>query len=413
MRKNEVWRNVDFTDMIVDNMQLPGPGDATCHEVDCNLPDLDTIRITVVNGHCTTPFTVDDNGIAYGSLRDATVKSPDIVQKYIGNNDKSDNAYERHNADNFTDGVFIFVPNGVSVDKPFQIVSVSDSDKPLFVETRNLVIAGSRSALSLVQCDDSIGETHCLVNNVTELVCQAHSRVDLYKLQNINDRCGILNHCYTTCEEGVALRSYAISLNGGHIRNHTEIALRGEHTDIQADGLYLIDKEQQVDNYIFVNHLVPNCTSHELFKGILDDSARATFNGHVLVSEGATKTEAYQTNRNILLTDKATIQSKPFLEIYNDDVKCSHGSTTGQIDDAAMFYLQSRGISMHTARTLLLFAFCNEVIAHIPLTTLQTKLSDMVKKRLHGELTPCSQCALQCSTPCGNATTFSIDPDKL
>ena len=169
-----------------------------------------------------------------------------------------------------------------------------------------------------------------------------------------------------------------------------------------------------MDNYIFVEHAFPNCHSRELFKGILDDSARGTFNGHVLVQYGATKTEAYQSNKNILLTDKALINTKPFLEIYNDDVKCSHGSTIGQLDEQALFYIRSRGISERSARTMLLYAFCDEVLKEILLDPLRERLTDLVKKRLHGELTLCSECALHCSTPCnGPEANFYIDPAKL
>ncbi len=152
----------------------------------------------------------------------------------------------------------------------------------------------------------------------------------------------------------------------------------------------------------------------ELYKGIIDDSARARFNGHVLVQDGAVKTEANMTNRNILLTDKAHVDTRPFLEIYNDDVKCSHGSTIGQLDEQAMFYLQTRGISQRTAMTMLSYAFCDEVIRMIDESNLREVVGDMVKKRLHGELTSCDECAIKCSTPCnGPEANFNIDITKL
>ena len=191
--------------------------------------------------------------------------------------------------------------------------------------------------------------------------------------------------------------------------------MQGEGCNLEADGLYLIDRDQQCDNYIFVEHAKPHCNSRELYKGIIDDSARARFNGHVLVQDGAVKTEAYQTNRNILLTNKAHVDTRPFLEIYNDDVKCSHGSTIGQLDEQAMFYLMTRGISERTAITMLSYAFCDEVIRGIALPELREAVGDMVKKRLHGELAPsCEECAIKCSTPCnGPDANFVIDPTKL
>jgi Fe-S cluster assembly protein SufD len=415
MRKNEVWRGVDFDAMLPEGLTMPGDEMPQAKSYQCNIPDLNAKRLTIVNGRCVTPYHREADGIGYGSLRDAMSKAHELTDKMIGKCDKSDNPYEKINLEHFLDGAFIYIPEGVKTAPVFQIMSVTDSERPLFLQTRNLIVCGKGSALTLIQCDDSIGNNRSMSNNVTEMFCEAESRVHHYKLQNMNDNSGLLNHNYVVCGAGCEFQSHVISLNGGHIRNHTEVRLHGEHSDVEVNGLYLTDKEQEVDNYVFVDHASPKCNSHELFKGIIDDAGHATFNGHVLVGEGSVKTEAYQSNRNILLTDKATIQSKPFLEIYNDDVKCSHGSTTGQIDEQAMFYLRSRGISERTARTLMLYAFCDEVIEKIGIVELRERLSDMVKKRLHGELTPCSECALHCSNTCGcnDAPAFEIAPEKL
>lgn len=415
MRKNEVWRDVDFSGMMTDDMVQPGDEEREQKEYPCNIPELDAIKLTVINGRCINPYHVDFDGISYGSLADALRYCPQFIEQYLGKCAKSDNAYEKINADNYEDGVFIYIPDGSHGIPRFQIINIIDSKEPIFVQTRNLVVVGIRSKLTLMQCDDSIGDSRSMSNNVTELFCELESEVQHYKLQNMNDMSGLLNHNYVQMNEGAQLQTSAITLNGGQIRNHTEVNMLGERCKTEANGLYLIDKNQQADNYLFVNHAHPHCESHALYKGIMDDASHATFNGHVLVSDGAVKTEAYQTNRNILLTDKATVQSRPFLEIYNDDVKCSHGSTTGQIDELAMFYIRSRGISERTARTLLLYAFCDEVIQKIDFNPLRNRLSDMVKQRLHGELTPCSECALHCNNTCGcnDAPAFEIDPDKL
>lgn len=414
LRKNEVWRNVDFSAMIPEGMALPAGDEDSGKSYQCNIPDLEAIRLTLINGHCTDSCHTCSNGIIYGSLRKARELHSQLVEKYLGQCPKSNNPYERLNADSYIDGIFLYIPDGVHADTPFQIVSVTDNGQPLFLQTRNLVVAGKDSRLTLIHCDDSHDLSRSMSNNVTEIIAGEGSHVEHYKLQNMNDLSGLLNHNYILCREGASFRSFAISLNGGHIRNHTEVRMEGEHCQTEAHGLYLIDKEQEVDNYIFVDHAKPNCVSNELFKGIIDDAAQATFNGHVLVEEGAVKTEAYQANKNILMTDKATVTSKPFLEIYNDDVKCSHGSTTGQIDEQAMFYIRSRGISEKTARTMLHYAFCDEVIQKIELTALRERLSDMVKKRLHGELSSCANCSTPCSTPCSNeAPAFHIDPSKL
>lgn len=236
----------------------------------------------------------------------------------------------------------------------------------------------------------------------------------LYRLQGPNTPASHITELDVAMKERSQLSMCTITLGGGHVRNNIVVRMQGEGCRLEADGLYLNDREQECDNYIFVEHAKPRCHSRELYKGIVDDAARARFNGHVLVQDGAVKTEAYQTNRNILLTDKAHVDTRPFLEIYNDDVKCSHGSTIGQLDEQAMFYLMTRGISQRTAVTMLSYAFCDEVIRAIDIPSLRDAVGDMVKKRLHGELTSCADCAIACANPCnGPDAHFEIDPNKL
>ena len=238
--------------------------------------------------------------------------------------------------------------------------------------------------------------------------------LQLYRLQGMNTPEHHLTQTDIAMEANATLTMCTVTLGGSHVRNNVVVRMRSEGCTLNADGLYLIDREQECDNYIFVEHAAPRCYSRELYKGIVDDAARARFNGHVLVQDGSVKTEAYQTNRNILLTDKAHVDTRPFLEIYNDDVKCSHGSTIGQLDDQALFYLRSRGISERTAMTMLSYAFCDEVIRRIELPSLRESVGDMVKKRLHGELTSCDECAIKCSNPCnGEDAHFEIDVTKL
>ena len=236
----------------------------------------------------------------------------------------------------------------------------------------------------------------------------------LYRLQGPNTPASHLTQLEVVLQRDAWVRMCTVTLGGGHVRNNVVVRMRGEGGSCVANGLYLMDREQQCDNYIFVEHAQPHCQSGELYKGIVDDAARARFNGHVLVQDGAVKTEAYMTNRNILLTDKAHVDTRPFLEIYNDDVKCSHGSTIGQLDEQAKFYLMTRGISERTAVTMLSYAFCDEVIRSIDIESLRDAVGDMVKKRLHGELTSCADCAIACKNPCnGPNAHFDIDPSKL
>lgn len=248
----------------------------------------------------------------------------------------------------------------------------------------------------------------------TAITVADDAQLTLYRLQAMNTPDRHITDLSITMGRNASVTLCTITLGGNHVRNNIMVRMQGEGGTLNASGLYLMDREQECDNYIFVEHARPHCHSHELYKGILDDAARARFNGHVLVQDGAVKTEAYQTNRNILLTDKAHVDTRPFLEIYNDDVKCSHGSTIGQLDEQALFYLMTRGIGKKTAITMLSYAFCDEVISSINIPSLHDAVGDMVKKRLHGELTPCSDCALHCTNPCnGPDANFKIDISKL
>ncbi len=413
LRKNEVWRYVDFSAMLNNELALP-QGERQTAEYHCNIPNLDALRFVIENGLCHKESTQTADRVFVSGLRAASNSHTELINKYMGTCTPVSNPYLEFNRDHYTDGIFAFIPENNLSAKPIQIQSVANAGHGLFLQVRNLVVVGRGSHATIIHCDDSYDNSPSFSNNVTEIVVEEGAQVEYYKMQNLNNQSGLLNHTYVRMAEGASFRSVAVTLNGGHIRNHTEVRMLGEHCQVQAHGLYLNDQEQRVDNYIFVDHAFPNCQSHELYKGILDDSALGTFNGHVLVREGATKTEAFQTNRNILLTDKAFINTKPFLEIYNDDVKCSHGSTIGQLDEQVLFYIRSRGISERTAKTLLLYAFCDEVLQQITMPSLRDNLIDLVKTRLHGELTPCSECSLQCSTPCnGPEVNFHIDTSKL
>jgi Fe-S cluster assembly protein SufD len=285
-----------------------------------------------------------------------------------------------------------------------------------------VVAAGSERKLVLCSAEDAPlfmlhenGEYTIMpdVENLT-LTLEEGANLCLYRLQGPSTPASKLTQLEISMQRNAQIKMCTITLGGGHVRNNVVVRMQGEGCDLQADGLYLMDREQQCDNYIFVEHAKPHCNSRELYKGIVDDAARARFNGHVLVQDGAVKTEAFMTNRNILLTDKAHVDTRPFLEIYNDDVKCSHGSTIGQLDEQAKFYLQTRGISERTAVTMLSYAFCDEVIHGIAIESLRDAVGDMVKKRLHGELTSCADCAIACKNPCnGPDAHFEIDPNKL
>lgn len=268
--------------------------------------------------------------------------------------------------------------------------------------------------LSPNQCRQIIEyDNDSLANNDTNLVIELNENASLqfYLIQNLNDEAKINRNIQVKQAPNSRLSMVIISFNGGNVANNITVDLDGEGAEFRAYGLYLVDKKQHIENYLKINHNVPHCTSEERFKGILDDEATAVFNGHVYVAPNAQKTDAQQNNSNIILTSTAKVNSRPFLEIYADDVKCSHGTSTGQLDQEALFYMRQRGISKANARMLLMYAFAAEVSNHIDNADLHEQIDDMIKRRLRGELTSCENCVLRCSHP--KEYIFDIDYSKI
>ena len=271
-----------------------------------------------------------------------------------------------------------------------------------------LIIAANQSREIIVYDDDAHLSEEALVSEVT---LNENASLELYVVQNVSNEATVRRDFKIRQLADSRLKIVVITFNGGDIRNSFHVDLDGEGADSQIYGLYLVDKTQHVENRLKINHNVPHCTSNEKFKGILDDEATGVFNGHVYVAKDAQKTDAHQNNSNILLTPTAKINSQPFLEIYADDVKCSHGTSTGQLDQEAMFYMRQRGISKANARILLMYAFAAEVSNHIGNDMLHDNIDDMIKRRLRGELTSCENCVLRCSHP--KEYDFDIDYSKV
>ena len=417
----EHWRGTDLTKALGHEYHaLPNPPSSDLN-IDsifkCNVPHFETLLVAQLNGWFADRknlVQVFPNGMIIASLSEAFSQFPDLISAHFGKYaDGSTESFTALNTALAQDGIFIYVPDNLTVEQTIQMVSITDYKENLFLNTRNLVVLGENSHLRLVQCDDSINHDVSFINTVTEVRIGRNASLDHYKLQNKDDHTTLINSMYIHQEAGSSLSTNAISLNGGLIRNLTHIALQGSHSSADVYGLYLMDRNQHVDNQVYIEHIAPGCESHELFKGVLDDHASGVFNGHIKVHHDAQQTNAFQTNKNILLTDKASIDTKPFLEIYADDVKCSHGATIGQLDAEALFYIRSRGISEANAKILLMYAFAAEVINKISIPELRLRMDDMVKKRLRGELSQCEQCVLNCSTHEHQKVEFNIDLSKI
>lgn len=386
-------------------IKAPRPREEDFLNFECNIPQLVTNRVVQANGYFSEKNSV--------SIKETKGFEDIIITSVLNSKDKYKDILNKYNIALESidgNGLFIYIPDNKQVDIPLQMLDIIRADFPVSIETNNIIILGRDSKLKLIHCDDSVNDNKSISDIRSKFYLDKRASLEYYKMENINNDSIISIDSEFNLEQEAELITFWLSINGGDIKNKLEVNLNGEYSKADLNGLYLTDKEQIVDNKIKVNHHKPNCFSNQLYKGILDDSARGEFNGHVYVEKGATKTIAYQNNKNILLTDKAVVNTQPFLEIYNDDVKCSHGATIGQLDDNAMFYLRSRGISQRSARMLLMYAFCNDILLKASIEELKERLGDIIKRRLHGELSTCENCVLHCSTP---DLAFDIDLSKI
>ncbi|HNW88706.1 MAG TPA: Fe-S cluster assembly protein SufD [Bacteroidales bacterium] len=418
-REIEEWKNTSLINSLVPAYNFYFSPFEKKPDIDtifrCEIHNFETDLFTQLNGwylYKQSPVTRFENGVIAGSLSAAFKAYPELIKKYYGKIAETEkNGLTALNTAFAQDGIFIYVPDNVVIEKPIQMVNIVDIDESIFLQPRNLIILGKNSKLTFVYCDDSIKHETSFINSCTENFIGENASLDFYKMQNKDSRSTVITNNYFKLEKNSNLISNTLTFNGGLIRNESYVSLSGSGSDAKVYGLYLVDREQHVDNQIYVDHMVPETTSYEQFKGIIDDNASAVFNGHIHVCRDAQHTEAYQSNKNILLTDTARVTTKPFLEIYADDVKCSHGATVGQLDPEALFYLKSRGICDRNAKMLLMYAFAGEIATKINIGVLRERIDAMIVKRLKGELSICDQCVLHCKE--NEAINFEIDLSKI
>ena len=364
----------------------------------CDVPNLSTSLYFVVNDsfyHQALPKAHLPEGVYAGSLKDFSDERPEVAARYYGKlATSSKNGIVALNTMFAQDGFVVYVPQGVVVERPIQLVNIFRSDVDLMASRRVLVIMEPRSEAKLLVCDHSIDTVRFLANQVIEVFVGEGASFDYYDLEESSDTTTRFSSLFVKQEAGSNVVINGITLTNGLTRNDYQVELLGERAETTLCGMSILDKEQHVDTYTHITHAVPRCKSNELFKNVLNDQAVGAFSGRILVREGADKTEAYQSNRNLCATREARMYSKPQLEIYADDVKCSHGMTTGQLDEEAIFYMRSRGISLDEARMLLSVAFTSDVIDHVRVEALRDRLHRLVEKRFRGELAKCAGCRI-------------------
>ena len=364
----------------------------------CDVPNLSTSLYFVVNDSFykkALPKVGLPEGVEVMSLKDASEKDPETIAKYYGKLAKtSEDAVTALNTMLAQDGLFIHVPKNVKVDRSIQVVNILRSDVDLMVNRRVLIVMDEGAEAKLLFCDDSADDRHFLGTQVIEAYVGENASLDLYCLEETHEKNTRVSNVYVDQQANSRLNHNVITLQNGITRNKLDLVFKGEGAECWCNGCVIADKSQHVDNNTLIDHQVGHCVSHELYKYVLDDKAVGAFAGRVLVRHGSQKTESEERNQNLVMTKQAHMFTQPMLEIYADDVKCSHGSTVGQLNDAAMFYMQQRGIDEHEAKLLLEFAFIGEVIDRIKLEPLRDRLHQLVEKRFRGELGRCSNCQI-------------------
>ena len=364
----------------------------------CDVPNLSTSLYFVVNDSFyekMMPKAHLPEGVYAGGLRRFAEEHPEVAARYYGKAAQSSHdGIIALNTMLAQDGFVLYVPEGITVERPIQLVNILRSDVDMMANRRVLVIMEPRSMAKLLVCDHSIDDVKFLATQVVEVFAGEGAYFDYYDLEESSVSTTRFASVHVKQEAMSNVLINGITLNNGLTRNNYYIELGGEHAETTLCGLSVADREQHVDTYSLITHAVPNCTSNELFKCILNDRAVGAFSGRILVKEGAENTTAYQANRNLCATREARMYSKPQLEIYADDVKCSHGMTTGQLDENALFYMRSRGIPLGEARMMLSVAFTADVIDCVRLDVLKDRLHKLVEKRFRGELARCADCSI-------------------
>ena len=368
----------------------------------CDVPNLSTSLYFVVNDafyHKSLPQAHLPEGVIVGSLRE----HPELITKYYAQLAKTnEDAVTALNTMLAQDGLLVYVPRNVKVDRAIQIINILKATPQnaqrqvpdLMVNRRVLIILEDGAEIKMLFCDHAADDRNFLATQVIEAYVGDNASLDLYCLEETHAKNVRVSNVYIDQQRDSRVNHNVITLHNGITRNKLDLTFSGEGAECACYGCVIADKQQHVDNNTLIVHKAPHCTSNELYKYVLDDQAVGAFAGRVLVEHGAQKTTSQMTNQNLTATREAHMFTQPMLEIYADDVKCAHGSTVGQLNDAALFYMRQRGISLEEAKLLLQNAFINEVIDKMQLAPLRDRLHHLVEKRFRGELNKCEGCKL-------------------
>ncbi len=392
--RDEDWRFTNVSPIADSDFSLPRfkGSELTAKQIEPYTFEGAGTTLVFVNGRFTPELSACPElptGVQVGGLAAAFRTDVPVVKAHLGHYASYEkNAFTALNTAFVEDGAFVHVGSGRVVEQAIHLLFVSvNNDGPHQAHPRNLIVAEPNSQATIVESHGSIGDARYFTNSVTEVIAGDNAVLDCYKLGRDSDAAFHVDTTQIQLARSSTVTMNTITLGGALVRNNANVVLAGEGGDCTLNGLYMIGGHQHVDNHLRVEHAAPHCNSWEYYKGILNGASRGVFTGRIFVEKGAQKTDAKQTNMSLLLSDQAQVESKPQLEIFADDVKCTHGATIGQIDRDALFYLRSRGMSDKLARSLLVQAFAREITDQIALEPMRARLEEMLLVRLpQGEL---------------------------
>ena len=386
--RHEEWKYSNVSALLKEAFDLDATSTLTAADLaPLEIPNLDGNILYFVNGYYKPELSrlvSPASQVQITSFAETLRAEPDFIGSHFARYaDYQENAFTALNTAFAGDGVVVRVPNNTTVDQPIILRFITDArHKNIVSQPRNLIIVGQNAEVTLAESYRTLGERSGFVNVVTEIVLERDARMQYYKVQSDTEQSYHIGTTQVSQTDNSHFYSATVTLNGNFVRNNLNIVLNGQYAEAFMYGLYMPNGRQHVDNHTLVDHALPNSYSNELYKGILDDNGTGVFNGKIYVRPDAQKTNAYQSCKNVVLSPGASMNTKPQLEIYADDVKCSHGTTTGQLNDEALFYMQSRGIPKAEARTLLLYAFVQDVLSQVKIQPIRAYLEGVVREKL-------------------------------
>ena len=350
------------------------------------LHDIDTYKIVFVDGVYSSYLSETTHDGVDVCLMSSAFSKPmfqQVIEVYFNKAASKDESLTSLNTAFSKEGAYIYIPKNKMPKKPIQILHLATGNEAaLMLQPRNLIVAEDNAEVQIIERHQSLTSNEVFTNSVTEIFAGKDAIVDYYKVQNDESTASLVDNTYISQKDNSVVRVHTFSLGGKLIRNNLNFYQNGERIDSTLKGVTILGDKQHVDHHTLVHHAQPNCESHQDYKGIFGDSSTGVFNGKIIVDKIAQKTDAFQQNNNILLSDKSTINSKPQLEIFADDVKCSHGCTIGQLDEEALFYLRSRGIPKKEAKALMMYAFANNVLESVRIPELKARINKIIADKL-------------------------------